>query len=108
MPFRTARKPSGTPTYTTYNAANELLEEVTPGGETAYYSYPPVGGRFARVSSRTARRLIGSPTYYSYNSRNLITRIDSTQEGFTPNTFAYNALGQRICKTDSTGTSYYV
>jgi len=44
----------------------------------------------------------------SYNSRNLVTRIDSTQEGFTPNTFGYNALGQRIRITDSTGTKWYV
>jgi len=77
-------------------------------GGASLYAYPPVGGRFARVFSRTARRPVGTPTYCSYNSRNLITRIDSTQEGFTPNTFGYNALGQRIRITDSTGTKWYV
>jgi len=73
---------NGTPTYTTYNAANELLQEVTPGVETAYYSYDGRG-------NQTQRSVLGGDsTYYSYNSRNLITRIDSTQEGFTPNKFA--------------------
>ena len=54
---------NGTPTYTTCNAANELLQEINPGVETATYSYPPVGGGFPRG-------------------------IDPTEPGFTPNTFA--------------------
>jgi YD repeat-containing protein len=45
---------------------------------------------------------------YPHNSRDLITRIDSTQAGFTPNEFEYNALGQRTRITDSTGTTYFV
>jgi len=99
---RTSLVANGTPTYYTYNAANELLHEVTPGVETAYYSYDGRG-------NQTQRSVLGGETtYYSYNSRNLITRIDSTQEGFTPNTFGYNALGQRIRITDSTGTKGYV
>ena len=100
--LRTSLVANGTPTYYTYNAANELLQEVTPGGETGYYSYDGRG-------NQTQRSVLGGETtYYSYNSRNLITRIDSTQEGFTPNTFGYNALGQRIRITDSTGTKWYV
>jgi RHS repeat-associated protein len=50
----------------------------------------------------------GDTTYFSYNSRDLITRIDSTQAGFTPNEFDYNALGQRTRITESTGTTYFV
>jgi YD repeat-containing protein len=50
----------------------------------------------------------GHTTYFEYNSRNLIARITSTDPAFTPNDFAYNALGQRVRITDSTGTTYYV
>jgi hypothetical protein len=50
----------------------------------------------------------GDTTYFSYNSRDLITRIDSTQVGFTPNEFEYNALGQPTRITDSTGTTHFV
>ena len=58
---------------------------MTPGGETAYYTYDGRG-------NQTQRSVLGGETtYYSYNSRNLITRIDSTEPGFTPNTFAWNA-----------------
>jgi len=93
---------NGEVTYYSYNPANELTHEVTLGGETVYYSYDGRG-------NQTERRVLGGDTlYFEYDSRNLITRIDSTEAGFTPNTFAYNALGQRIRKTDSTGTTYYV
>ena len=57
-------------------------------GASSQYAYPPVRGRFARVAFRTVCRPIGTPTYCSCNSRNLVIRIDSTQEGFTPNKFA--------------------
>jgi RHS repeat-associated protein len=35
-------------------------------------------------------------------------RSNRTEAGFTPNEFEYNALGQRIRITDSTGTTYFV
>jgi len=93
---------NGTPTYYQYNAANELVHEVTPGGEIAYYTFDGRG-------NQTQRKVLGGDTtYFAYNSRNLLTRIDSTKPGFTPNTFKYNALGQRIEKVDSTGTTRYV
>jgi len=100
---RTSLVFSSTPTYYTYNEANELTVEQTPGVETAYYDYDGRGNQVERSV------LGGHTTYFDYNSRNLIARIDSTDPAFTtPNTFAYNALGQRIRKSDSTGTTYYV
>jgi len=42
---RTSLVANGTPTYTTYNAANELLQEVTPGVETAYPAFLTSSGR---------------------------------------------------------------
>ena len=176
----------GRRSFDTYNAANELLHEVTPGVETAYYPYDGRGNQtqrsvlggettqpafltrsgrqwlllassgglrasrprrihkgYACGSSRVRPCLRRECAHWaradclragllldaiarsfqeaqgsrpdlvrnagsSYNSRNLVTRIDSTQEGFTPNTFGYNALGQRIRIIDSTGTKWYV
>jgi len=93
---------NGTYTYYTYNAANELLSEFTPGGDTTYYSYDGRGNQVQREF------VGGDTTYFSYNSRDLVTRIDSTEGGFTPNTFEYNAQGQRTRITNSTGTTYFV
>jgi len=57
---------NGTPTYYAYNAANELLHEVTPGGEIAYYTHDGRG-------NQTQRKVLGGHThYFEYNSRNLI------------------------------------
>jgi len=93
---------NGEVTYYSYNPANELTHEVTLGGDTVYYSYDGRG-------NQTERSVLGGETlYFEYDSRNLVTRIDSTEDGFTPNAFGYSALGQRIRKTDSTGTTYYV
>jgi len=94
---------NGSDTYYTYNPANELTVEETPGVETAYYTYDGRGNQIQRSV------LGGHTTYFEYNSRNLITRIDSTDPAFTtPNTFAYNGLGQRVQKVDSTGTTKYL
>jgi len=89
-------------TYYSCNDANELTSEDTPGVETAYYSYDGRG-------NQTQRQVLGGYTlYFDYNSRNLITAISSDDPAFTPNYFTYNALGQRITKTDSTGFTRYV
>jgi RHS repeat-associated protein len=93
---------NGEATYYSYNAANELTYEHTLGGDQVYYTYDGRGNQTQR------KALAGDTTYFEYNAQNLITHIDSTEAGFTPNTFAYNALGQRIRITDSTGTAYYV
>jgi len=93
---------NGESTYYSYNPANELTHEVTLGAETVYYAYDGRG-------NQTERRVLGGETtYFGYNSRNLLTTITSTDPAFTANYFEYNALGQRIRKTDSTGTTYYV
>jgi len=94
---------NGSHTYYTYNEANELTVEETPGVETAYYTYDGRG-------NQTQRKVLGGyTTYFEYNSRNLITRIDSTDPTFTtPNTFEYNGLRQRVQKVDSTGTTKYL
>jgi len=84
-----------------YNACNELTDELGDQGEVDY----AYDGRGNQVE----RKVLGGETlYFEYDSRSLITRIDSTEDGFTPNTFGYSALGQRMRKTDSTGTTYYV
>ena len=84
-----------------YNACNELTDELS-GSEEVDYEYDGRGNCIRKTVEG------GATTYFDYNARNLITRIDSTEPGFTPNLFTYNALGQRISKTDSTGTTYYV
>jgi len=59
--------------------------------------------------NQTERRVLGGETtYFGYNSRNLLTTITSTDPAFTANYFEYNALGQRVRKSDSTGTTVYV
>jgi RHS repeat-associated protein len=93
---------NGVSTYYSYNEANELLCEVTPGSETAYYAFDGRGNQIRRSV------LAGHTTYFSYNSRNLVSGIWSTDPTFTPNYFEYNALGQRIKKVDSTGTTRYL
>jgi YD repeat-containing protein len=93
---------NGVSTYYWYNEANELLNEVIPGAETAYYTYDGRGNQITRSV------LGGHTTYFGYNSRNLISSISSTDPTFTPNYFEYNALGQRIKKVDSTGTTRYL
>jgi YD repeat-containing protein len=96
---RTHLAHNGQHTDTTYNPANELAHEHTPGADQVYYAYDGRGNQTRRTV------LGGETTYYDYNSRNLITRIDSTEPGFVPNTFAYNALGQRVRIADSAGAN---
>jgi YD repeat-containing protein len=67
----------------------------------------PLSARLSTVGT-SAFSAGGDTTYFSYNSRDLITRIESTEPGFTPNESDYNALGQRTRITDSTGTTYFV
>jgi YD repeat-containing protein len=93
---------NGVSTYYSYNEANELVSEVTPGSETAYYAYDGRGNQIRRSV------LAGHTTYFTYNSRNLVSGIWNTDPTFTPNYFEYNALGQRIKKVDSTGTTRYL
>jgi len=93
---------NGEVTYYSYNPANELTHEVSLGGDTVYYSYDGRGNQTERTV------LAGETTYFAYNSRNLLTTITSTDPSLTPNTFEYNALGQRTKKSDSTGTTVYV
>jgi YD repeat-containing protein len=93
---------NGVSTYYSYNEANELVSEVTPGSETAYYAFDGRGNQIRRSV------LAGHTTYFSYNSRNLVSGIWNTDPTSTPNYFTYNALGQRIKKVDSTGTTRYL
>jgi YD repeat-containing protein len=88
-------------TCTICNDANELVTECRDGQEIEY----EYDGRGNQVRHTVVG---GHTTYFSYNSRDLITRINSTQAGFTPNEFEYNALGQRTRITDSTGATYFV
>ena len=94
---------NGLATYYSYNAANELtLEETPDASETIYYIYDGRG-------NQTQRQVLGGQTlYFDYNSRNLVSGIWNTDPTFTPNYFEYNALGQRIKKVDSTGTTRYL
>jgi len=86
----------------TYNAANELTDEMSDQGEVDY-AYDGRGNCIRKTVED------GYSTYFAYNSRNLIAGITSDDPAFTtPNAFTYNALGQRISKTDSAGTTYYV
>jgi len=85
----------------TYNEANELTHELD-GTDEIDYTYDGRGNQVTRTVQG------GYTTYFAYNSRNLITAIWSDDPAFTPNYFAYNALGQRIQKVDSTGTTNYV
>jgi RHS repeat-associated protein len=94
---------NGLGTYYSYNAANELtLEETPDASETIYYIYDGRGNQIQR------QVLGGQTLYFDYNSRNLVSGISNTDPSFTPNYFEYNALGQRIKKTDSTGTTRYL
>ncbi|RLC61592.1 MAG: hypothetical protein DRI48_10585, partial [Chloroflexi bacterium] len=98
---RTSLLADGQVTCYSCNAANELVEEDCDG-QTVYYGYDGRGNCIRRTVAG------GHTTYFAYNSRNLLTAITSTDPAFTPNTFEYNALGQRIKKVDSTGTTRYV
>jgi YD repeat-containing protein len=93
---------NGVSTYYSYNEANELVSEVTPGSDTAYYAFDGRGNQIRREV------LGGNTLYFEYNSRNLITSICSTDPCFTPNYFEYNGLGQRVKKVHSTGTTRYL
>jgi RHS repeat-associated protein len=93
---------NGTPTYYSYNAANELTVRETIGDDTLYYAYD---GRGNQVKRQT---LGGHTQYFAYNARDLVSRVTSTDPSFTPNYFEYNALGERVKITDSTGTTFYV
>jgi RHS repeat-associated protein len=98
---RTSLLAGGQVTCYSYNAANELIKELCDG-QTVSYAYDGRGNCIRRTVEG------GHTTYFAYNSRNLLTAITSTDPAFTPNAFEYNALGQRIKKVDSTGTTRYI
>jgi len=92
-------------TYYAHDARGALLTRHLPNGSRTYYTYDDAGRlstlRLRCLARQGAQRSVlgGHTTYFEYNSRNLITRIDSTDPAFTtPNTFEYNALGQRVQK----------
>jgi YD repeat-containing protein len=95
---RTSIVANGEATYYSYNAANELTYRETLGGEQVYYAYDGRGNRLKK------QVLSGHTQYFAYDARNLLTTVTSTDPSFTANYFEYNALGQRVKATDSTGT----
>jgi len=84
---------NATPTYCTYNAANELLQEVTPGGGTATYAYPPVGGRFARVSPLAHRKTDRTGTkWYVWDGLDILLEHDGTGTLLRRTTHGHTAI----------------
>jgi RHS repeat-associated protein len=73
-----------------YDAIYELLNATQAGATTESYTYDPVGNRLSNLTS----------SGWSYNTSNELTARPSVS-------YAYDANGNTIVKTDSTGTTNY-
>ena len=84
-----------------YNALDELIETVRPGGITTGYTYDAAGNTTSMTDAE------GRTTSYTYDADNRLVGI-TYSDGTTPAvTYAYNADGERTTMTDGTGTTSY-
>jgi RHS repeat-associated protein len=73
-----------------YDPIYELTQAVVNGSVAEGYSYDAVGNRLSSAG----------PTSYNYNTSNELTSTSAA-------TYAYDANGNTVSKTDSTGTTSY-
>ena len=95
---RTVKVDDGTPTYYTYNAANQMLTETT-GAETTYYHYDGCG-------NTTTKQAPAGTTYYQYDTENLMTRIDFPDN--THSYYTYDADSKRVSQRTADGYSEFI
>ncbi len=89
----------GVRTTSTYNSANELTKtQVAAGATTITYD--------ANGNLLLSRNPSNQRTSYTWDFENRLTQV-ALPTG-VPNTFVYNADGQRVQKQDSTGTAKHV
>ena len=86
-------------TYYSYDAAGQLTRLHEPDGWT-YFSYDGSGNTVQEQRPSFTR-------YYDYDGRNKLTRVRSTESGWTDTEIAYDGDGNRIWKKDSGGQTYY-
>jgi len=83
---------AGTFTYG-YDASGQLTSVQTPSGQTITYQYDAAGNRIAVVTN-------GTTTNYTTNNLNQYTQVGDT-------TYQYDANGELIASTNSSGTTTY-
>jgi RHS repeat-associated protein len=84
-----------------YNAAEELIAETLPGGQTSQFTYDPAGNETTMVDAA------GRTTTDSHDADNRVTAV-SYSDGTTPDvSYTYDADGNRLSMTDGTGTTTY-
>ena len=76
-----------------YNTVGQLTRVSLPGGRTITYQYDGLGKRVSSTDNSTV-------TSYSTNALDQYTTVGTT-------TFAYDAAGNLIAKTNSSGTTTY-
>ncbi|HEY1684722.1 MAG TPA: RHS repeat-associated core domain-containing protein, partial [Tepidisphaeraceae bacterium] len=84
---------AGTTTYV-YDADNQLVQTVLPGGETITYNYDLAGNRISVVDS------VNGTTDYTTNNLNQYTNSTGT-------TYTYDLDGNLISQTGTGGTTTY-
>ena len=84
-----------------YNAADEVINETRPGGDSVAMIYDAAGNNTSRTDAA------GRTTLYAYDADNRVTTIGYS-DGTTPNvTYSYDADGHRTAMTDGSGTTTY-
>jgi RHS repeat-associated protein len=115
-----------------YDALNRLVNVTYPSGEFTQYEYDAVGNRLSETNSTSGvlytydadnRLLTANGISYAYdNNGNLVSKSDGTNykyeyenrltEVILPDasqvTYLYSASGDRLSRTNSSGTIYYL
>ena len=129
------RDKTGNITYYEYDDLYRLVRVVYPSGEVIRYSYDALGNRLTKIDSASTitytydadNRLLtaGTTKYYYDNNGNLIKKVEGGKvtiyeydtlnrlvRVILPNgetiSYKYAPTGERISRTDSNGTIYYL
>lgn len=95
---------NGSRTIYVYDPLNRLVQEFDPLGNGSAYSYDQNGNRTAMVDAE------GNTTTWLYDSLNRITQINYPATTGIPASsvdFEYDAVGNRVVMTDTTGATTY-
>ena len=81
-----------------YDPLGRLITEIDPLGNPIRYGYDPLG-RIVAITDA-----MGIATFYDYDE---LGRLKAIRYPEGQVTFAYDAVGNRIAMTDTTGTTFY-
>lgn len=88
-------------TVSAYNAREELVALVRPGGQTTTYTYEPAGRKATMTDAQ------GRTTSYAYDNAGQLTNVTYSEASTHEVRYGYNADGLRTSMSDATGTTEY-